>query len=216
MMRLHAALIDRRAYAGLPHPFLTETVVQDLDLKASNAAEASDAHVCASVSAKVLDWALDGLAIDPRDYSFIDIGSGCGVAVLRAASRPFQRAIGVELAREMHELALANAEWANRHWPIAAGAIELHNESALNTVLPDSPCVVFLYSPFGESVMQSFIERVIASWRQNPRPMIVLYLHAVHDDLFQRREFVPLPLQQPERLYLALLGPVAVKAYKVA
>ena len=47
-------------------------------------------------------------------------------------------------------------------------------------------------------------------------PMIVLYLHAVHDDLFQRREFVPLPPKQPERLYLALLGPVVVKAYKVA
>jgi hypothetical protein len=213
LLRAHAHLIDRRAYRGLPFPGTRETVVQEYDLKTSHPGEAESAHVAASVSAKALKWTLDGLDINPRDFSFIDVGSGNGVAVLGAARRPFRKAIGVELAREVHEAALSNLAWARENWALAAAEIEFRNESALATRLPDMPCVVFLYSPFGPIVMQEFIERLIESHRECPRPIIVLYLHAVYRELFERPEFVPLPLKFTQRMLLHLVGPVTVRSY---
>jgi hypothetical protein len=39
----------------------------------------------------VLSRALDRLQLDPRDFVFVDLGSGKGRVILRAATRPFRR-----------------------------------------------------------------------------------------------------------------------------
>src|SRR5262249_27445537 len=48
--------------------------------------------------------------LDPRDYLFIDFGSGKGRALVLAARYGFERVIGVEFAPSLHEIAARNIE----------------------------------------------------------------------------------------------------------
>jgi hypothetical protein len=51
---------------------------------------------------------LGGMDVDFREFTFIDIGSGKGRALLMAADFPFHRVLGVELLPELHSIAQEN------------------------------------------------------------------------------------------------------------
>ena len=51
---------------------------------------------------------MNGLAIDFATFTFIDLGSGKGRAIMLAAAYPFRRIIGVEFVAELHRVAEAN------------------------------------------------------------------------------------------------------------
>jgi predicted RNA methylase len=51
---------------------------------------------------------LSELDIDYTKYVFIDFGSGKGRVLLLACEYPFKKVIGVEFARELHEMAVRN------------------------------------------------------------------------------------------------------------
>jgi cyclopropane fatty-acyl-phospholipid synthase-like methyltransferase len=57
-----------------------------------------------------LSRALDRLQLDPRDFVFVDLGSGKGRVILRAATRPFRRVEGVEFSEPLHRVALRNID----------------------------------------------------------------------------------------------------------
>jgi hypothetical protein len=48
------------------------------------------------------------LDIDPREFSFIDYGSGKGKAMLMAADPLFKSIVGVEYAKRLYEIAVQN------------------------------------------------------------------------------------------------------------
>jgi hypothetical protein len=48
------------------------------------------------------------LNIDPRNFTFIDFGSGKGRVLLIAAGLPFKAVVGIEFSRELHEIAVQN------------------------------------------------------------------------------------------------------------
>ena len=50
------------------------------------------------------------LPFDPREFVFVDLGSGKGKVLMLAAQYPFGRVIGVELWEDFHRIALANLE----------------------------------------------------------------------------------------------------------
>src|SRR5450755_4425702 len=51
---------------------------------------------------------LGSLNLDFREFTFIDIGSGKGRALLMAAEFPFHRILGIELLPELHRIAQEN------------------------------------------------------------------------------------------------------------
>jgi len=123
--------------------------------------------------------------LDLADLTFVDMGSGKGRAMLLAAERPFKRLIGIEFARETHEVALANfAKRAARQGPDLR--IEVRNADATAFDYPDEPLLLFLYNPFDPPVMTLVAERAMAAWRAHPRPMRVLYMVPLHPDEWTR------------------------------
>ena len=60
--------------------------------------------------AKVTNWMLDNVGIDPRTFTFVDIGCGKGRVLLIASERPFQRLLGVEISAELCAIARRNVE----------------------------------------------------------------------------------------------------------
>jgi SAM-dependent methyltransferase len=120
------------------------------------------------------------LGIDARAFTFVDIGSGRGRTLFVAAQLGFRRAVGVELAREMHESALANMQ--TYRGPRAD--FELHCVDAAEYELPLEPVVIFMYDTCGERTMSAIAANLDRSLREHPRPAYVIYHQAHFRHLF--------------------------------
>ena len=114
--------------------------------------------------------ALTSLPISPKDFTFVDIGSGKGRVLLLAAEYPFKRIIGVEFAEELHRIARKNIERAFGQ----DGRIELLCDDATEYELPDDPVVLYFYNPFMASTMRRVMANVSLSLRRFPRPAYVI------------------------------------------
>jgi hypothetical protein len=119
------------------------------------------------------------LPIRHEEFVFIDLGSGKGRALLLAAQFPFRRLIGVEFARELHEIAVANV--LNRRNPDGQPPeFRLYCMDATEFDFPCEPLVLFLYNPFGPEVISRVAQRLFDSYAACPRPIHVLYINPFH------------------------------------
>lgn len=105
------------------------------------------------VSVEAFDDAMSHLPIDPERYTFVDLGSGKGRVLILASKRGFRRVIGVEFAAELCAAARNN---------LAATGIkaEVVHQSATEFQFPSEPSVVFLYNPFGPSILTPVLRRL--------------------------------------------------------
>jgi SAM-dependent methyltransferase len=115
------------------------------------------------------------LPIDHSEFVFVDIGSGKGRALLLASDYPFQRIVGVEFSTKLHRTAEANIDRFRSRPSIECDRFELHCVDARDYELPREPVVLFLYNPFDAAVMKVVAARVLASYKQHPRDIYVLY-----------------------------------------
>jgi SAM-dependent methyltransferase len=143
------------------------------------------------------------LPIEPRDYCFIDIGSGKGRALILAAEAGFGRVVGVEFAPAFHAMALHNIalyERARR----GARPIEALLQDATTYVLPRCQSVLFLYNPFNEATMRTVLHRVETSWRCSPRDLVIVYRTPTHARVFDGSTvFKPLLMRSAYHVYRA-------------
>lgn len=120
---------------------------------------------------------LRAAGMDLSGFTFLDVGSGKGRALLLAAEYPFQHIVGVEVVPELH----AAAEENIRRWKAQNGEREMESvlADARDFALPDEPLVVYLFNPLPEAALTRFAQRLEESWRARPRPMFVLYHNPV-------------------------------------
>jgi SAM-dependent methyltransferase len=104
--------------------------------------------------------AMDALDVAPEDWSFVDLGSGKGRAVLLASQRPFKRAIGIEWREALHRVAEANlVAFTERGGPVCE--VFFFRGDATTHPLPEGPLVVFLYNPFPDHVVAKVLDRLV-------------------------------------------------------
>jgi len=119
----------------------------------------------------------------PETYAFVDLGCGKGRALLLAAEYEFARVIGVDFSPELLEFARENiARFRARTG--STRTFELHVCDATTFDLPLEPLALYLYNPFGESVLRRVLERLHASLQEVPRDIVVLYLRPFHRQVF--------------------------------
>ena len=124
-----------------------------------------------------------------QDYTFIDLGSGKGRAILLAAALPFRRIVGVEFSPELDAVARDNLERYTGERNCTA--IELACMDAARYDFPeDSPLVLYLYNPFERPVMQQVADNLAASFSRRPRRMLVLYFTPHCADVWDSLEFL--------------------------
>jgi hypothetical protein len=121
---------------------------------------------------------LDALPIDYREFTFIDLGSGKGRALLMAADYPFRRITGVELLPELHRIAALNI--ANYHSETQkCFAIDSRCDDALAFEFPPEATVLYVFNPFPEATLIRLVARLESALQRNPRPMYVVYHNPV-------------------------------------
>lgn len=116
--------------------------------------------------------------IDYTQFTFIDIGSGKGRALLLASEYPFQRVIGIEFLPELNAIAEQNIRKFSQRNP-GCGVIELICCDATEYKWPKAPLLVFLNNPLPEEGLRKLILELEYSVRDAPRPVFVLYANPV-------------------------------------
>ncbi|MEX2219136.1 MAG: class I SAM-dependent methyltransferase [Phycisphaerales bacterium] len=128
------------------------------------------------------------LKIDPREFVFIDFGSGKGRAVLLACQEPYRRVIGVEFSPMLHEVALRNIRAFRESGGIVrCGGVDLVCADAAEFALPQEPLACFLYNPFRGRILERVIGNIAASFARRPRPVYIFYSHPVEECQLERR-----------------------------
>ncbi len=171
-----------------PHPFDIENSVKTSGLIPGRYLKIGHRHdrhstayfgVAPSVFHALLKrWQRSRPSAPIEEFTFIDVGAGMGRAVLLAAELPFRRVIGIELNPILARIARKNiARWrasGRLHAPtrlICGDAVEYD--------FPPGPLLVFLFNPFGSTVMRRLLARLSAS---NARPAARLDLLYVNNE----------------------------------
>ncbi len=99
-----------------------------------------------------------------------------GRAMLLAAEYTFRGVTGIELNPILAKVARRNlAIWneAGR----ACVPMQILCGDAVDAVFPDGPCLVFLFNPFGASVMRRLLKRVTVAFADRPGQLDLLYVN---------------------------------------
>ena len=107
----------------------------------------------------------------PEQFTFVDLGSGKGRALLLASRLAFPAILGVEIAPELCRFALMNAAV----FPGVNGRIELRNQDATAVNYPAGPLLIFLFHPFLLPVLRRVLTHLELQLKHNPRPCFLLY-----------------------------------------
>ncbi len=124
------------------------------------------------------------LPIRFSDFTFLDLGSGKGRALLMASDYPFRRIIGVELLPELHAVAQENVR-QYRSARQKCRNFELHCGDARRFPLPPEPLVIFLFNPFPDDILREVVGGAERSRNEAPRKIFVAYQNPVSEGLMQ-------------------------------
>ncbi|CAA6799287.1 MAG: Unknown protein [uncultured Sulfurovum sp.] len=103
---------------------------------------------------------------------FVDYGSGKGAAIIHAKQLGFEKSIGVEFAKELHDQAEQNIKKLNLE--------NVHSlyADATTYVLPNDISVIYLFNPFDEVVMTKVIENIQKQQESFESDVYVIYGNA--------------------------------------
>lgn len=99
------------------------------------------------------------LPIRHEDFTFIDMGSGRGKALMLASDFPFKKIIGVEISPQHHRIAEENVA-VYQSPKQQCMDIEPVCANALDYEFPRARLVLYLYQPFGGPILKEMLQNV--------------------------------------------------------
>jgi hypothetical protein len=134
---------------------------------------------------KFLFELFNSLKIDFPSYTFVDLGSGKGRALLVASEYPFAEIIGVEFAVELHEIASRNIQ-SYRSKTQRCKNVRSVNLDAAQFEIPLTPLVLYLFNPFRPAVLIPVLQRLQRSLDLHPRDVTLIYEAPFHASLIEQ------------------------------
>lgn len=184
----------------------------ELALRGENVAHANNYE---PTPINVFRRAINSLRVDYSRFVLVDMGSGKGRTLLLAAERPFLRVEGIELAGDLHEIALQNiarTDAASLH-----ASIINHHTDATKYQIPKEPFILYLFNPFSESVIAKVLANIEMSLRAAPREGYIVYVNAEYRGLFDNKKFLKeMPRSRWARAIDRIVSPWPVVIYQTA
>ncbi len=148
-----------------------ETKLADSGISATDAARGNSVY--RPVWEGLFRESMAALPIDPREYTFVDYGSGKGKVLFLASNLPFKAIRGVEYAPALHQAAEGN---------IARFASATRQCSDLRSVCADAttyeppvgPLVCFFFNPFDEATWKRVLANLERVRRSDRSPLYVV------------------------------------------
>lgn len=105
---------------------------------------------------------------------FIDFGCGKGLALLSAAKHSFSKVIGVEYSSDL--VAIAQRNVIRYRGPLRSRKnISIVHGDAARFSFPPTPLVCYFFNPFLPVVMEAVLENLVASWKECPRDIRLVF-----------------------------------------
>jgi len=159
-----------------------DATLADLTLVGSNSDHGVFYH---PAHPKFLFELFNSLKIDFPSYTFVDLGSGKGRALLVASEFPFSEIRGVEFAAELHEIACQNIR-DYRSKTQKCKNVESLNLDAVEFEVPLTPLVLYLFNPFRPAVLIPVLQRLQRSLNSHPRDVTLIYAAPFHAALIEQ------------------------------
>ncbi len=110
-----------------------------------------------------------------KNKNFVDIGSGKGRALFCAEYSGFNSLIGVELDRELVDIANENIgkyllKRKESHFKFVC-------ENALHFVIPENTGVFYFFNPFSENIMKEVEKNISARQIHNGSEIFIIYVN---------------------------------------
>ena len=110
----------------------------------------------------------------PRKLHFVDLGCGLGRPCLLAAEYGFEKVTGVDLARELCELARENAaQWRFR--AAHSTPIAILQMDALDFCENSDDDVFFMFRPFSKEFLERILEKLAGVAARQKKQLIIIY-----------------------------------------
>lgn len=132
---------------------------------------------------------MEGLGIDHSEFTFIDLGSGKGRALLLASGYPFRHIIGAEILPELHRIAQQNVRNFSSEKQ-KCRSIECWCGDARYYSFPPGNTLLYLFNPFFEPVLEQVLANLGRSLLERPRKVLVLYVNPVSEPVLDRCGFL--------------------------
>lgn len=126
----------------------------------------------------IKQWRSHCMAEDPpiEAYTFVDLGSGMGRAVMVASDFPFRNVIGVETNPDLCEQARNNlAIWQRQ--PHACVNVEIANCDASEFSWPKTPIAIYMFNPFEAPVVEALLRSLDGALASGAGPIDILYVY---------------------------------------
>lgn len=132
---------------------------------------------------------ITSLAIDYRNYEFLDLGSGKGRVLLLASELPFKQVNGIEISEKLHQIAIRNIASYNSKTQRCRNIRSVCCDVS-SYVFSCEPTVIYLFNPFQGPVIESLLDNIRVSLLQSPRHVIIMYFNPLHKNLFDKADFL--------------------------
>ena len=130
------------------------------------------------------------LDVDFGDYTFVDIGSGKGKTLMLASWFGFKTIVGIEISQPLVEIANQNVNAFAKSRNLSRDLISTVCSDAVSAPIPDGPIVIFLFNPFHESAIDSFLTNLRRTLQSDFRKALVVYANPVCGDMFDSKSWL--------------------------
>jgi tRNA A58 N-methylase Trm61 len=151
--------------------------------------EAELSHEYQPCSPETLSEVLSNLAHQFPRYTFVDLGSGKGVALLAASMFPFRRIVGIEWSPRLASIARENVGKFSHRQQKCHDIVVLDGDAAAYE-LPEDPLVIFMFNPFKDELVRRVLRNIGDSLTRCPRHVVVLYYNPVCKQVIDQVDFL--------------------------
>jgi SAM-dependent methyltransferase len=129
----------------------------------------------------LLEEIFQQLPASPRNH-FLDMGCGKGRALCVAAHNGFNKVTGIDLSKDLCEIATKNLNHTNLKFLHLQFKVT-HND-AFYFDIPDDVDCIFFFNPFDEIIMSAVVNNIFISLQNNPRKLHIIYANPLHKEQF--------------------------------
>jgi len=133
---------------------------------------------------KLINDLEDSIGKPLKKTVFIDYGSGKGAAIIHARALGFERTVGVEFAKELHETAQKNIQ------KLKLENVDSFYADATTYLAPSDVSVIYLFNPFDEVVMKKLIANIVEQKDNFENDVYIIYGNASLDILKNSFELI--------------------------
>jgi len=126
---------------------------------------------------------LRAVPVDPADAAFIDVGCGKGMCMKCAVESGYKKVAGLDLDQDLLKIARSNMKKLKMDVEcIHANAVEYDGYKDFD--------VFYFYNPFGRSIFEQVISKIVDSQNQRNRDIWVIYYHPKFHEEFEKVGFI--------------------------